>query len=202
MTYHAWTAKDVEHRILEAAETLMLMPGVKGPKAYGSAMPDYVRDWQAYGSEQSRYKRRPSRDAISRMPETWGWINTLLKESDRKLIYAWAWVKVRRGVAVNDFASREGMNSRTLRRTITRLCQRMANDLNRTVRVRFTPPMDGVSEIGLEADPNAVSSVNYASHWMAPDAKPQHLPERLEPVHRNPAESGRGENRQNLSRKK
>ncbi len=187
MTYQAWTEKDVEHRVLEAAETLMLLPAAKGPQAFGSSMPAYVQDWQAYNSEPSRYRARASRDAIARMPETWEWINTFLGEEDRKLVYAWAWVKTRKGKSINDFASREGMNNRTLRRRITSIFKNVAGNLNRLHAVRLKVSVDHVSEIGEEMNPETVSSVNYATHWMAPDAKPRHLPEQLEPVQRKPA---------------
>ncbi|TPM89848.1 DUF6362 family protein [Mesorhizobium sp. B2-1-3A] len=180
MSYSAWTPKAVEHRLLEAAETLMLLPNVRGPKSYGSAMPAPVREWEAYGSEPSRYKSRPSREAIDRMPETWTWINSLPEQADRVLIYAWAWVKVRRGRSINDFASREGMNNRTLRRQITQVCQQIADDLNRKHMVRLTVVVDVVSEITAEVDPEQISSVTYANHWRAEDAKPRHLPELLD----------------------
>jgi hypothetical protein len=187
MTYEAWTARAVEDRVIEAAETLMLLPHVKGPQAYGSAMPQVIRDWQAYGSEKSGYKRRPSRGAIDRMPEVWEWINALPSQADRVLLYAWAWVKVRSGRKIADFASREGMNVRTLRRAITSICQQIANNLNRMHIVRLNDLVDAVSEITAETDPETVSSVKYASHWRAPDAKPQHLRDQLDPIDRAPA---------------
>lgn len=187
MSYTAWTARAVEDRIIEAAETLMLSPNVKGPQQYGSSMPQPVTDWQAYGSEPMRYKRRPSRDALDRMPATWVWINALPSQSDRVLLYSWAWVKVRSGRKIEDFASREGMNVRTLRRAITAICQQIANDLNRMHAVRLNDGVDPVSEIAEEMDPQTVTSVKYASHWRAPDAKPQHLRDQLEPIDRAPA---------------
>ena len=187
MNYQAWTAKAVEDRVLEAAETLMLLPGIKGPQTYGSAMPTPVRDWQSYGLEPSTYKRRPSRSALDRMPEVWTWINRLPNQADRVLLYSWAWIKVRSGKKIADFASREGMNVRTLRRSITRICQLIANDLNRMHVVRLNTAIDLVSENQAEPDPETVSSVNYANHWMAPGAKPRHLPERLEPPQRKSA---------------
>lgn len=180
LSYCAWTARSVEDRVIEAAETLMLLPNVKGPREFGTSMPAPIKDWEAYGSEPSRYKSRPSRDAIDRMPETWGWINRLPEQADRVLLYAWAWVKVRRGRSVNDFASREGMNVRTLRRAVTRVCQQIANDLNRIHLVRLNSAVDPVSEVEAEIDPEQVSSVNYATHWRAADAKPRHLPELLD----------------------
>ena len=38
--FEDWTAKAVEHRIIEAAETLALCPRALGPKAFGNAMPE------------------------------------------------------------------------------------------------------------------------------------------------------------------
>lgn len=187
MNYTAWTARAVEDRVIEAAETLMLLPNVKGPQQYGSSMPQSVPDWQAYGSEPLRYKRRPSRDALDRMPETWEWINALPSQADRVLLYSWAWVKVRSGRKIEDFASCQSMNVRTLRRAITSICQQIANNLNRMHMVRLNDAVDPVSEIPDEMDPSTVSSVNYASHWRAADAKPQHLRDQLEPIDRAPA---------------
>jgi hypothetical protein len=178
--YEAWTAKAVEYRLLEAAETLMLMPNIRGPQSYGSAMPAPVQEWEAYGAEPSSYKSRPSRNAIDRMPETWTWVNGLSEQDDRVLIYAWAWVKSRRGRSINEFATREGMNNRTLRRQITRICQQIADDLNRKHQVRLTVVVDDVSEIAAESDPEQISSVTYANHWRTEDAKPRHLPELLD----------------------
>jgi hypothetical protein len=125
-------------------------------------------------------KSRPSRDAIDRMPETWSWINALSSQDDRVLLYAWAWVKTRRGRTINDFANREGMNNRTLRRQISPICQGIANNLNRMRHVRLIVAVDTASEITVEADPEQISSVKYANHWRAEDAKPRHLPELLD----------------------
>lgn len=196
MKYEAWTARAVEDRVIEAAETLMLLPDVKGPSAYGCAMPAYVQDWNAYAAEPSRYKRRASREALDRMPETWGWINTFLDEADRRFLYAWAWIKARQGKKIADFASREGMNVRTLRRAVTRLCQRIANELNRNHAVRLNDHVDAVSENlvreAADIDAEVASDVKYATWWRAPDAKPRHLPERLEPIQRNPVQQRAG----------
>ncbi|WP_157632728.1 DUF6362 family protein [Hoeflea sp. 108] len=177
MNYEAWTAKAVEERVLEAAETLMLMPNAPGPREFGNSMPPVVEDGR---SEPSRYKARPSRAAIDRMPQTWEWINALPKQADRVLLYAWAWVKTRRGRSINDFASGEGMNVRTLRRAVTRICQLIANDLNRMQLVRLNSAVDLVSENQAELHPEQISSVSYANHWRAADAKPRHLPELLD----------------------
>lgn len=50
MNFTDWTAKAVEDRILEMADTLRMSPSVKGPQAFGSSMPEAVqRHSEAYG---------------------------------------------------------------------------------------------------------------------------------------------------------
>jgi hypothetical protein len=177
MKFEQWTAKSVEERVVEAAATLMLVPHLPGPGQYGTSMPTPVHEGEGYGYGAAWYKRRPTAGALSRMTETWGWINALRNEADRKLLYAWAWTKARRGKTVDDFASREGVNSRTLRRAITRICQRIADDLNQKHAVWLNDHLDSVSEnpayepaysvadAGLQRSPN---------HIMMPGAKPVH----------------------------
>jgi hypothetical protein len=179
MSEGPWTAKAVEYRVVEAAETLMLMPNSWGPQEYGNAMPAIRMEWGDY-REPSRYIRRADRHAIDRMVETWGWVNALRNEADRKLLYAWAWVKGRKGRSVDDFALREGVNSRTLRRSITRICQRIADDLNQNNVVWPNARVDPVSE-NLAYEPTdslpAARPGRSPSHFMAPGAKPFHLPD-------------------------
>lgn len=89
-------------------------------------------------------------------------------------------MKVRGGRSINDFASREGMNVRTLRRAVTRICQQTANDLNRKLLVRLNSGGDPLSENQAEPDPEQISSVTYANHWRAADASPGTNPELLD----------------------
>lgn len=59
-TYAAWTPEDIEDLILEAAETLMFCPNVKGPAIFGTAMPEPVRrQIDAYGSNKARARKLP-----------------------------------------------------------------------------------------------------------------------------------------------
>ena len=177
MTYQAWTAKDIEYRLLEAMETLMLLPAIKGPNGYGSSMPEIAMTkteaWLAGATATSRYKRRPDRDAIDRMPVTWGWINTTLSEAERKLIYGWARAKVSNRRRIARYAEKMGFTDRTMRRRITALFQKVANALNQRYVVCATVSLADVSEISTEIDPEVVSSVKYATHWRAEDARPE-----------------------------
>ncbi|WP_127426647.1 DUF6362 family protein [Mesorhizobium sp. M1D.F.Ca.ET.183.01.1.1] len=181
--------------MLEAAETLMLCPNHRGG---GSTFwPDVVQSREdAYGYTDARYKRMPSPGAISRMTTTWGWINAHPIESERKLLYAWAWQKTKKGRFLNDFASREGINSRTLRRAITAICQAIADRLNQQKVAWLGDRVDAVSEIEPEIAPIKVPSQKHASHFMELGAKPRYptpaeikaLKKRLEKANRKRAQ--------------
>ncbi len=177
MKFEQWTAKGVEERIVEAAETLMLTPNVGGGGSI--AWPDVVRSAEeSYGYGTSWYKRRPEPGALDRMTETWGWINALGNEWDRKLLYAWAWVKARKGRSVAEFASNEGLNSKTLRRTITRICQRIADDLNQKHVAWVNSRVDRMSDFLAYEPTDSLPSMqpqSYTNHLMlTPDARPRY----------------------------
>lgn len=124
-----WTARHVETWLVEAAETLLMLPPDRGPRMYGNSMPDPVKDRYAYGYHPSRYIRRPSPSAIDRMMKVWEWL-AHVPETERRLLYGWAHVKARRGARLSDFAQNAGYKSRTLRMVVSRLCQRIADRLN------------------------------------------------------------------------
>lgn len=173
MKYEAWTWKAVEARILEMADTLRISPAVRGPKQFGSAMPEPVRRHDdAYGYQTARYRESASAASLSRMHEVWHWINALPIEADRKLIYAWSWVKVRRGMKISRFAAENDMNDRMLRREIVRVCQQIANNLNQIMLVRLNNQDCELSENQQEHTSTTVSSEKCATHWIASDGKP------------------------------
>lgn len=174
MKFEDWTAKAVEDRILEMAEALRLSPAAKGPQAFGSAMPEPVRDpGEGYGYGAVYYRKTVSAGALGRMEQVWAWINALPEQSDRKLIYAWSWVKVRKGLKISAFASENDMNERTLRRAVTAVCQRIANDLNRNHAIRLDGADLQVSENQPDIAPQTVTSESCVTHWRGKDAKPQ-----------------------------
>lgn len=171
-----WTARAVEHRSLEAAETLMLTPN-DHIGAGGNGWPEYIPDYP----RAMRVRIRPTPGALTRMVATWGWINEHPSESDRRLLYAWAWQKTKKGRFLNDFASREGVNSRTLCRTITRICQAIADCMNQQKIAWPNDRVDYVSDFEPELAPSNVSSQSHANHQMAPGAKPHYpTPEEIE----------------------
>lgn len=177
MNYEAWTWKAIEIRIIEMADTLRVLPADRGPKQFGSAMPEVVRRHdEAYGFDAARYRESASAAELGRMEECFGWINSYLDEAGRKLIYAWSWVKVRKGMKIHAFAAQNDMNDRMLRRQIQHYCQIIANGLNRIMLTRLNSEDCGLSENEGESDQSDVTSKKCersAPHWMAPDAKPQ-----------------------------
>jgi hypothetical protein len=147
MKYEAWSSKAVEGRIIEMADTLRLLPRDKGPQAYGNAMPEIVRRYdQSYGHSVATSRKTASAASLARMEQVWGWVNDHLCEADRKLIYAWSWVKVRKGLKISAFAEENDMNDRFLRREIVRVCQQVANNLNRISTVRLNSEDCAMSE--------------------------------------------------------
>ena len=174
MIFLDWTAKAVEHRILGMADTIRKLPAVRGPKAFGSAMPDVVRrQVEAYGSNRSRYRETASAGELACMEEARDWINGLPDQAERRFIYAWSWTKVRRGFTVSRFAEENDMNERTLRRAVTAACQRIADNLNRAQQVRLSTRDCLLSESAPFLTSTTVSSEKCATDWRASDARPQ-----------------------------
>ncbi|WP_155772391.1 hypothetical protein [Mesorhizobium loti] len=154
----------------------MLLPRERGPRAFGNSMPTPLRDWSNYGQEPSRYIRRPSPAAIDRMMLAVDTMNHLADEGDRILVHAWSWQKARRGKFLNDFAAREGVNCRTLRRRISVLCGTMADRLNCARK-----PAAGASleEIEAAEAPECAPAplARSPAFLLAPDARPRHDPD-------------------------
>ncbi|MEJ5082377.1 DUF6362 family protein [Ochrobactrum sp. MYb379] len=184
-TYQAWSHKDIEARIVEAAATLMLMPNEKMPEPVQAIWREYKDE---YGKGRTRYRKRPEGAAIDRMYETWGWINALESKSDRKLLYGWARVKAHKGMRLGSFALENMMNDRQLKRKIDELNQQIANNQNRLCLVRLTDAVASVSENEHNSHQQTVSSESCehrTTHWIAPDAKPRNIPslqEKMKPA--------------------
>ena len=174
MKFTDWTAKAVEDRILEMADTLRKSPAIRGPKVYGSSMPEPIRHHEeAYGFHAARYRETASAGALGRMEQVWAWINAMPDEADRKLIYAWSWVKVRKGMKISAFAAENHFNERTLRRAVTAICQGIADRLNQEQQIRLLTPDCLVSETQPDIASTTVTSGNCVTAWRTSDAKPQ-----------------------------
>lgn len=168
--YAAWTARAVEMRLLEAAETLMLCPHVNGPKSFGSSMPDPLRlAIDAYASNTRRFRRKPDAAAIDRMEECWVWINGLPEPTTRRFIYEWTRIKCSRRRSLKMFAMSNGLTERTLRRTIVHICETIAERLNEA----HTPNLADGDMAGVKQMPKENCNVSYHHHWRAANARPQ-----------------------------
>ncbi len=171
MTFTYWTAAAVKDRIIEMADTLRMVPAVRGPKAFGNAMPEAVRRFSEAGA--ARYRRSASAASLGRMEQCFGWINALPEQSDRQFIYAWSWVKVRSGLRISDFAAKNDMSESKLLCAVTAICQRIADRLNQERQIRLVSPDCAVTDFQPDITPTTVTSEKCATDWRAPDARPQ-----------------------------
>jgi hypothetical protein len=172
--FHDWTYEQIKARIIEAAETLLATPSSLGPRMASGSMGDVVREiGESYGYSQATYRRIIGPGALSRMEETWTWINTYLNEEQRKLVYDYSFIKTRKGMYLDRYLERNDMVRRTFERRIQRCCQTIASSLNRKHLVRLDIRVDSVSQNHVEETPTTVSSEKCATHWIAPDGKPQ-----------------------------
>ena len=168
--FHAWTAKAVENRIIEAAETLMLCPRVCGPANVRNSMPDTIlQHHAAYGASEIRYRRMPTPGALDRMETSWEWINALPDQAERELLYEWARIKCGKGRTVAWLAKAKGYTERGLRRKITHICTDISIKLN-TAHVANT---EQASEPrGKDGAPVHSQKNRHPHHWMQENAKP------------------------------
>lgn len=172
--FQDWTDEQVKARIIEAAETLLATPSSLGPRMAGGAMGDVVREiGESYGYGAVTCRRMVAPGALSRMEEVWTWINTYLDEVDRKLVYDYSFIKTRKGLYLERYLERNDIVRRTFERKIKRCCQTIASSLNRKHLVRLDIRIDSVSQNRIEDTSTTVSSEKCATHWIAPDAKPQ-----------------------------
>ncbi|KAB2701332.1 hypothetical protein [Brucella lupini] len=186
MNYQAWTYEAVRDRVVEAAQTLLSSPADLGPRAKQGAFSDLVAAViQTEYDRAPSYRRILSAGALSRMEETWKWINDYLDEEDRKLVYDYGFIKSRKGLYLDRYLEKNDMVRRTFERRIKRCCQLIADNLNRLYSVRFTERLDDVSQIEVDIVTTKVSSEKCANHWRAPDAKPKNIPslhEKMKPA--------------------
>ncbi|NKC47584.1 hypothetical protein HED54_00160 [Ochrobactrum anthropi ATCC 49188] len=81
-------------RVVEAAQTLLASPADLGPRAKQGAFSDLVAAViQTEYDRAPSYRRILSAGSLSRMEETWKWINDYLEEEDRKLVYDYGFIK-------------------------------------------------------------------------------------------------------------
>ena len=180
--YEEWTYDIVRARIVEAAETLIAHPSVVGPRMASGAMAEEIaRAADTYGADRPRSRRILSPGSITRMEETWRWINTWLDEENRKLVYDYGFIKTRKGQFLDAYLKRNDLVRRTFERKINKACQHIANNLNRLLSVRLTVPGLQVSQNQSVIASSNVTSDKHVNYWRDVDAKPQINPD-LAPV--------------------
>ncbi|OWV87349.1 hypothetical protein ATY75_03295 [Rhizobium sp. N122] len=166
MVFAEWTFEQVRAQIIEGALTLRSSPAALGPRMGLGAMSDIVRDlMEGYGYNEATVKRIPSAGAISRMHETWHWINTYLDEEQRKLVYDFAFIKTRKGVYFEAYLKKIDMSRSTFERRIQSHCQQIADNLNQKCRVRLTVTFDDVTQNAVEDTSITVASKKCATDW-------------------------------------
>lgn len=166
VVFAEWSYEQVRAQIIEGALTLRASPAALGPRMGLGAMSDIVRDlMESYGYSEATVKRIPSAGAISRMHETWEWINTYLDEEQRKLVYDFAFIKTRKGIYLEAYLRKIDMSRSTFERRIQSYCQRIADNLNQKCRVRLTVAFDAVTEIDLKPTSITVASKKCATDW-------------------------------------
>jgi hypothetical protein len=174
MNFVDWNAKAVEERLKEAMETHLKLPAVRGPREFGNAMPETVREkWKDAAPDRTRYITRLSPGAISRMEECWTWMNAVLELGDRLFIDDWMRTKVTKGRKLDEMAERNPSLAKSINRKKTRVCSQIANSLNQKHQVRLNSGDLHMSENQPDLVPTNVSSEKRATHWRATDAKPQ-----------------------------
>ncbi len=174
MVFAEWTFEQVRAQIIEGALTLRSSPAALGPRMGLGAMSEIVRDlMEGYGYSEAKVRHIPSAGAISRMHETWDWINTYLNEEQRKLVYDYAFIKTRKGVYLEAYLKKIDMSRSTFERRIASYCQRIADNLNQKCRVRLTMALDEVTEITVETTSITVASKKCATDWRDVDVTGQ-----------------------------
>lgn len=185
LSFIDWNWKLIEARVLEMAEVFRLMPPVRGPREYGSNMPEPVRRYdESYGYAAARYRKVPSAGAISRCDETFDWMIRYLSASERSDLQRWCTAKLTKGAKLKDIAEKNCIHERTYRRQIQFYCQKIADGLNRAVHPRLTTGGFQLSENLIHEQPDTLHKcVDGNEHqtapekrkpfWQAPGAKPQ-----------------------------
>lgn len=187
MHYREWTARQVRDWIEEAAATVLMLPKDWLPRKDGNSFPETVREKWKDAAGEMVYHRQPTSGELSRMEQVWTWINDL-PEEERRLLYGWGEAKVTRNRTLRYFAEENSISERTLRYAVTRVCQRIADGLNRKHEIRLTAAVDPIAEIGDPVRDFSVASNNCAKPKRSPkaeraiDAKPLHddTPEGIE----------------------
>jgi hypothetical protein len=132
-----WTPELVRSRLVEAFETLRLLPFDRNarPSACLTLWPDVVRDVvEAYGYRRERLRRQPSASEIQRMDEALPWLFFVTDPKQRKAVVAVALRYRLRGIG-----RALGCSHETIRNWERRALKAISDALNRQAAVRDRP---------------------------------------------------------------
>jgi hypothetical protein len=192
----------VLERLIEAMETDIALPVRIGPKAFGSAMPDYVQthaEWFANkredysetggkrtredeAAERRRTERRAkcSKERITRMEEAFGWVLAHVSNAEhRKVLLAYAEVKARGWQWDRYLQGRNRRNpqnsawvKRTVQRWIVLSLQAIADNIPKADTFLAMDPDLLLAQIEGESTGKSIRS--DLRSWMSPDGKPSY----------------------------
>lgn len=180
----------VKARFIEAADTIAHMDvGQLKPSAVRSLWPVYQTEnvgghHPGYGINGDRIAYRPSSKAISRAEEVlYGWLLDYVPDDrSRKLIGVWASCQAtpRRTGSFRQFCKKNGLSRSTTERRIDGAFKAVAAAVLKNAQSLQGPNWSRV----MPMMPNSridIGKMATGTAWMAPDAKPRHIPEMLEP---------------------
>ena len=178
----------VKARLIEAADTMAHVDvGRLKPAAVRTFWPQAPGETigghdVGYGINGQRVQYRPSAAAISRAEEvSYGWMLDFVGDDERRVILGkWAMCLAAPHLAgsFREFCKKTGRVRRTAERRIDQQTQAIAAAILRKAQSLQAPNWSRVSPL-LPNQGRAFDKLATVTHWMAPDAKPQHHPETI-----------------------
>ncbi|MFU0507388.1 hypothetical protein [Pseudaminobacter sp. NGMCC 1.201702] len=179
----------VKARFIEAADTMVhLDVGQVRPAKVRSLWPAFQTDnigghHPGYGINGSRVTYRPSSQAISRAEEVlYRWLLDFVEtDEDRVLLGKWSicMAAPRVGGSFRKFCKKTGRSRSTAERRVDRAFKAVADAILKNAQSLQGPNWSRVMPMmpNQRMDFGKMASI---TRWMAPDAKPQHIPEMLD----------------------
>lgn len=181
----------VKARFIEAADTLANMDvGQLKPSKARSLWPVYQTEnvgghHPGYGINGNHVPYRPSSKAISRAEEVmYGWLLDYVGDDEgRRLLGKWAACQAtpKQAGSFRGFCKKIGLSRSTAERRVDHAFKAVAAAILKNAQSLQGPDWSRV----VPMMPNSrmdIGKMATVTRWMAPDAKPRHIPEMLEPL--------------------
>jgi hypothetical protein len=181
----------VKARFIEAADTIANMDvGQLRPSKVRSFWPAYKVDsvgghHPGYAINGNHVPYRPSSKAISRAEEVmYGWLLDYVEDEEgRRILGQWAACQAtpKRAGSFRGFCKKIGLSRSTAERRVDRAFKAVAAAILKNAQSLQGPNWSRV----MPMMPNSgidVGKMATVTRWMAPDARPRHLQEMLEPL--------------------